>query len=87
MGLLQASHLYTSICEGVYHGGQLGHGKDVTQHENWKKRARILKARIMWTGCDVHHGYWVGRDARGAALGLEWALGYVGVPVRGSNAD
>jgi hypothetical protein len=36
MGFLQASHLYTSICEGVYHGGPRRHecadGLDVMHH-------------------------------------------------------
>jgi hypothetical protein len=63
--LAQASHLYTSICEGVYHGGrrvyECADSLDFTQHENWKKRARILEAgkrlKIMQTGCGVHHGF------------------------------
>jgi hypothetical protein len=41
---------------------------DVTQHENRKKRARILEARIMGTGCDVHHGFRERTGGRGAGL-------------------
>jgi hypothetical protein len=33
-----------------------------------EKRARILEARIMRTGCDVHHGFRERTDARGAGL-------------------
>jgi hypothetical protein len=61
---------------GVYHGGRRGHEcadrLDVTQHENWKKTARILEAgkrlKIMQTGCDVHHGFQQVRGQRAEGL-------------------
>jgi hypothetical protein len=69
---------------GVYHIGRLGHEcadrVDVTQHENWKKRARILEAgerlKIMRTGCGVHHGFREGRGQRGAGLSGRLAVGF-----------
>jgi hypothetical protein len=60
-------------------GGRLEHecadGLDVAQHENRKKRARILEARIMRIGCDVYHGFEEWRDARGAGLGGRLPVG------------
>jgi hypothetical protein len=70
---------FEAICE-VYHGGRRGHecadGLDVKQHEKRKKSARILEARIMRTGCDVHHGCWMRTDARGAGLSRRIAVGF-----------
>jgi hypothetical protein len=57
---------------------------DVTQHEKRKKSARILEARIMRTGCDVHHGFRERTDARGAGLGHVMGFG-LGVRARGER--
>jgi hypothetical protein len=46
------------------------------------KRARILKARIMWTGCDVHHGFQQGKGQRGAGLSARLVVGS-GAPMAG----
>jgi hypothetical protein len=68
----------------VYHADPLGHecadSAGVTQHEKWKKSARILEARIMRIGCDVHHGFGERTNARGAGLG-----GGSGVGCKGSR--
>jgi hypothetical protein len=61
-------------------GYECAYRVDVTQHENRKKRARILEAgkrlKIMQTGWGVHHGCWIRTNVRGAGLSGRLPIGF-----------
>jgi hypothetical protein len=76
--LFEAGFLWCHM-RGVYHADPLGHectdGFDITQHENRKKRARIVEMRIMRIGCVAAHGFREGRGRRDAGLSSGFGCG------------